>query len=337
MKIILDAFGGDNAPLSVIEGARMARDEYGYDLVLVGDEAKIRACAKEHEISLDGIELSQADDVISMHDEPTEIIKSKSGSSMAVALKKLADGEGDAFVSAGSTGAIVVGATFIVKRIKGVKRVALSTFLPASNGNYLLIDVGANAECRADMLVQFAVMASVYMENVMGKKKPTVGLVNIGTEETKGGQLQLDTYALLGNAPVNFIGNVEARELSNGACDIAVADGFTGNIVLKLTEGVAGTLMGMIKDVFKANLAGKLAALMVMPGLKKMKKVIDYTEIGGAPLMGIRKPVIKAHGSSNGKAIKNAVRQAAAYAETGVADKISADLERVSDAEKAKA
>lgn len=326
MRIILDAFGGDNAPLSVVSGARMAKDEYGYDICLVGDSEKIKRCAEENSISLEGIEIAQADDVMDMHDEPTEIIKSKSGTSMAVGMKMLANGEGDAFVSAGSTGAIVVGATFIVKRIKGIKRAALATFLPTNDGNYMLIDVGANAECRPEMLVQFAIMASVYMENVMGKKNPTVGLVNIGTEDTKGGALQLETYAQLKSAPVNFIGNVEARELNSGACDIAVADGFTGNIILKLTEGVANTLMGKIKEVFKANFAGKLAAVMVMPGLKTLKKLLDYTEIGGAPLMGVKLPVIKAHGSSDAKAIKNAVHQAAICVETNVVDKISQDL-----------
>lgn len=329
MKIVVDAFGGDNAPLSVIQGARLARDEQGVDIMLVGDEEKIKACAAENGISLDGIEIFQADDVLTMHDEPSEVIKSKKNSSMAVALQQVAEGNGDAFVSAGSTGAIVVGATFIVKRIKGVKRAALSTYLPTGSGNYLLIDVGANAECRPDMLVQFAVMASVYLENVGGIENPTVGLVNIGTEETKGGELQLAAYSLLKDAPVNFIGNVEARELSNGACDIAVADGFTGNIVLKLTEGVAGTLMGMIKQIFKKNLAGKLAAAMIMPGFRELKKKMDYSEVGGAPLMGIKKPVIKAHGSSDANAIKNAIRQAAAYAGTGVIEKISDDLAKI--------
>lgn len=328
MKIILDAFGGDHAPLSVIEGAKMAKEAYDYDICLVGDTEKIKAVAGEHGISLDGLELRHATDVLTMHDEPTEVIKSKAESSMAVALKMLAQGEGDAFVSAGSTGAIVVGATFLVKRIKGVKRAALSTFLPTDQGHYLLIDVGANAECRPEMLVQFAVMASVYMENVMGIQNPSVGLVNIGTEETKGGALQLETYALLKEAPIHFIGNVEARDLNSGVCDIAVADGFTGNVVLKLTEGVAGTLMGKLKGAFKANLLGKLAAVMIMPELKKLKKMLDYTEIGGAPLMGIRKPVIKAHGSSNAKAIKNAVHQAAIYAETDVVEKISANLSK---------
>ena len=326
MEIIVDAFGGDNAPLSVIAGALQAVDEQGVEVLLVGDESKIKACAAEQNISLSGIEIRHADDVITMHDEPGEILKSKKNSSMAVALSALAAGEGDAFVSAGSTGAIVVGATFIVKRIKGVKRAALCTYMPTAKGHYFLTDVGANADCRAEMLVQFAVMASVYLEKAGGVSNPTVGLVNIGTEETKGGALQLEAYDLLKKAPINFIGNVEARDLNSGVCDIAVADGFTGNVILKLTEGVAGTLMGMIKGVFKRNFAGKLAAMMVMPGLKALKKTMDYTEVGGAPLMGIAKPVIKAHGSSDANAIKNAIRQAAAYAGGGVIEKISSEL-----------
>ncbi|MGI6270525.1 MAG: phosphate acyltransferase PlsX [Candidatus Howiella sp.] len=326
MKIIVDAFGGDNAPLSVIAGARQAVDEQGVEILLVGDEERIKSCAAENGISLSGMEILHTAAVITMHDEPGEIIKSKKDSSMAVALSALAAGEGDAFVSAGSTGAIVVGATFIVKRIKGVKRAALCTYLPTATGHYLLTDVGANADCRAEMLAQFAVMASVYLEKACGVRNPTVGLVNIGTEETKGGALQLEAYDLLKKAPVHFIGNVEARDLNSGVCDIAVADGFTGNVVLKLTEGVAATLMGMIKGVFKRNFAGKLAAMMVMPGLKELKKAMDYTEVGGAPLMGIAKPVIKAHGSSDATAIKNAIRQAAAYAAGGVIEKISAEL-----------
>ena len=190
MKIIVDAFGGDNAPLAVLQGAEMAVKEYGVTIVLSGDEAKIRAVAEEHNITLDGMEILQADDVISMHDEPTEIVKSKKGSSMAVGMKALADGEGDAFVSAGSTGAVVVGGTLIVKRIKGIKRVALASMIPGKNNNYLMLDIGANAECRPEMLAQFGVMGSVYLENVEGRKNPTVGLLNIGTEDTKGGELQ---------------------------------------------------------------------------------------------------------------------------------------------------
>ncbi len=326
MKIIVDAFGGDNAPLSVLEGASLAVKEYGVEVLLSGDEAKIKECATENNISLEGMEILQADDIMDMHDDPTEIIKSKKGTSMAVGLKALADGQGDAFVSAGSTGALVVGGSLIVKRIKGVKRVALASFIPGKNGNYLMLDIGANADCRPEMLYQFGIMGSVYMEKVDGRKNPTVGLLNIGTEDTKGSELYKESYALLKDAPVNFIGNVESREIPKGEVDVVVTDGFTGNIALKLIEGVSLTMFSMIKNVLYKNLKTKIAALMIKKGLYEIKAKSDYTEIGGAPLLGTRKPVFKAHGSSNGKAIKNAIGKAAIFAGNGVIEKISGSL-----------
>ncbi|MCI8359807.1 MAG: phosphate acyltransferase PlsX [Clostridiales bacterium] len=332
MKIVLDAFGGDNAPLEILKGAEMAVKELGVEILLSGDAEAIGKCAGENGISLAHMDILHAPDILTMHDEPGEVIKSKANSSLAVGLKALAEEQGDAFVSAGSTGAVVVGATFIVKRIKGVKRAALASFIPAKNGHFLLLDIGANAECRPEMLVQFAVMASVYMKKVQGLENPTVGLLNIGAEETKGGDLQRQTYALLQKAPVNFIGNAEARDIPAGFCDIVVTDGFTGNVVLKLTEGVAGTMFGMVKEIFKANFKSKIAASMVMPGLKGLKSKMDYATIGGAPLMGIRKPVIKAHGSSNALAIKNAVRQAKLSVEGDVIGAISADLSKMAEA-----
>lgn len=329
MKIVVDAFGGDNAPLAVMQGSELAVKEYGVDILLCGDESKIRECSEKNGISLSGMEILHTPDILTMHDDPGEVIKSKKDSSMAVALKALADEKGDAFVSAGSTGAIVIGATFIVKRIKGVKRAALTSFAPTDKSNFMLIDIGANSECRPEMLVQFAVMASVFMERVQGVKNPTVGLLNIGAEETKGTPLQLETYQLLKTAPVNFIGNAEARDITSGVADVVVTDGFTGNIALKLIEGVAGTMFGMIKNIFKSGLKGKIVAALIMPGLKGLKKAMDYAEIGGAPLMGIAKPVIKAHGSSNALAIKNAIRQAKAYAENDVIGAISEDLQKL--------
>ena len=326
MKIIVDAFGGDNAPLSVLEGAAAAVKEYGVDILLAGDEGKIRKCAGENSISLDGMEILQADDIMDMHDDPTEIIKSKKGTSMAVGLKALADGMGDAFVSAGSTGALVVGGSLIVKRIKGVKRVALASFIPGKKGNYLMLDIGAKADCRPERLYQFGIMGSVYMEKVDGRKNPTVGLLNIATEDTKGSELYKESYALLKDAPINFIGNVESREIPKGETDVVVTDGFTGNIALKLIEGVSLTMFSMIKNVLYRSLKNKIAALMLKKGLYEIKAKSDYTEIGGAPLLGTRKPVFKAHGSSNGKAIKNAIGKAAAFAGNGVIEKISGSL-----------
>lgn len=326
MKIIVDAFGGDNAPLSVLEGASLAVKEYGVEILLAGDETKIKACANENNISLEGMEILQADDIMDMHDDPTEIIKSKKNTSMAVGLKALAEDQGDAFVSAGSTGALVVGGTLIVKRIKGVKRVALASFIPGKNNNYLMLDIGANADCRPEMLYQFGIMGAAYMENVDGRKNPTVGLLNIGTEDTKGNELCKEAYSLLKNAPINFVGNVESREIPKGDVDVVVTDGFTGNVALKLIEGVSLTMFSMIKNVLYKNIKTKIAALMIKKGLYEIKAKSDYTEVGGAPLLGTRKPVFKAHGSSNGKAIKNAIGKAALFAEGKVIEKITGSL-----------
>ena len=334
MRIIVDAFGGDNAPLAVLEGTAAAVKEYGVTVVLVGNEAEIKKCAAEHNISLEGTEIIHADDVMSMHDDPTKIIKEKSNTSMAVGLKALTEGKGDAFVSAGSTGALVVGGTLIVKRIKGVKRPALSSYIPGKNGKYLMLDMGANADCRPEMLQQFGVMGSVYVENVVGIKKPTVALLNIGTEDTKGGELQKESYKLLEKAPINFIGNVESREMPKGEVDVVVTDGFTGNVALKLIEGVSSTMFSMIKGVLYKNILTKLSALALKKGLYEIKAKTDYSEVGGAPLLGTRYPVIKAHGSSNGYAFKNAIRQAITFSETGVIEKITEGLEKIKNEEK---
>ena len=334
MKVIVDAFGGDNAPLSVIKGVELAVKEYGADIVLSGDEEKIKQCAEKNGVSLEKVSIINAPDVISMHDEPTDILKAKSQSSMAVGLKALKDGQGDAFLSAGSTGALVVGGTLIVKRIKGVKRAAMASVIPGKNNNYLMLDMGANADCRAEMLYQFGIMGSVYMQNVVGINNPTVALLNIGTEDTKGGELQKESFALLKNAPINFVGNVESREIPKGNVDVVVTDGFTGNIALKLIEGVSLTMFSMIKSVLTKNIFTKIAALILKKDLYKIKAKADYSEIGGAALLGIQKPVIKAHGSSDAYAIKNAIHQAIIFSQTGVIDKISGDLAKMADTEK---
>ena len=326
MKIIVDMFGGDNAPKEALLGAAAAVKELGVEIIAVGDEEKVRACAAENGVSLDGITLHHASDVLSMHDEPTDVLKKRPDSSMAVGLKMLHAGEGDAFVSAGSTGALLVGATLLVKRLPGIRRPALATVVPGRPKPYLLCDCGANADCRPEMLVQFAHMGSAYMEKVMGVQDPTVGLINNGTEESKGGQLQLEAYQLLSKSDVHFIGNVEARELNAGAADVAVCDGFTGNVVLKLTEGVAKMMSGMLKGVFLKNLGGKLAYLLTRSGMHEFKASMDYTEYGGAPILGVTAPVIKAHGSSNAKAFKNAVRQAKLCVENDVVGSIRSAL-----------
>lgn len=310
MKVIVDAYGGDNAPLEILKGTALAVKELGVQAVVCGDENELKKVAADNGISIAGFEFAQADGNIPVTADPTEILKAYSGSSMACGLRLLAEGGGDAFVSAGSTGAVVVGATLIVKRIRGIKRAALGTVIPTSEGCYMLMDIGANAECRPEMLQQFGLMGSVYMDKIMGIKKPRVGMVNIGTEENKGLELQIEANKLLKQAPVNFIGNVEARELPLGGCDVAVADGFVGNILLKLTEGMGKLMSIEIKRIFLRNTISKLAAAVLSGGIKNFRAKMDYTEYGGAPLMGISKPVIKAHGSSNAKAFKNAIRQA---------------------------
>lgn len=326
MRIIVDAFGGDHAPLAPLQGARLARDAYGVEITLVGEEEAIRRCAAENDVDLTGLDICPAPDVFSMHTDPTELIKSGKNSSLAVACRLVAEGRGDAVVSAGSTGALVVGGTFIIKRIKGIKRAALGTLIPAAEKPFFMMDIGANAECRPEMLVQFAVMSTVYCENVLGQKNPTVGLLNIGTEESKGGELQKEAYRLLQTAPVHFIGNVEARDIPAGVCDIVIADGFTGNIALKLYEGVSMSMFGEIKKIFKKNTRTKLAASMVMGGLKELKGKSDYSVVGGAALLGVQKGVIKAHGSSNAEAFQHAIRQALYFCENRVAEKIAENL-----------
>lgn len=327
MKIVVDAFGGDNAPLEIIKGAVLAKQEADVDIVLVGDEEIITKVAKENGIDISGFEIIHTPEVFSMEDKPTEIIKSKKNTSLAVALQTVADGNGDAFVSAGSTGAIVAGGTFIVKRIKGIKRPAIGSIIPGKDRKFMMMDVGANADCRPEMLLQFGVMASVYLENVLGVKNPEIGLLNIGTEETKGGELQLEAYSLLKNSSLNFVGNVEARDIPKGICDAVITDGFTGNVALKLYEGVSLTIFSMLKTALYKSLKNKLAALVIKKDLYEIKKKADYSEVGGAPLLGVKKPVIKAHGSSDAKAFKNAILLAKAFAENNVIEKISEGLD----------
>lgn len=326
MKIAVDAFGGDNAPLEVIKGAAQAIEEYGVDIVLTGNEEIIKKCAEDNGIDISKMEIVHTDEIFDMHDQPTDIIRSKKNTSLGLALQLVADDKADAFVSAGSTGAVVAGATFIIKRIKGIKRPALGTVLPSKTRRFILMDCGANAECRPEMLQQFGIMSSLYMKNVEGVENPEVGLLNIGVEDTKGTPLQLEAYKLLQESPLNFIGNVESRDVPAGVCDCVIADGFTGNIALKLYEGVAMTLMKMVKGVFLTNIKTKMAYLLAKKPLMGLKKFADYGDIGGAPLLGVKKPVIKAHGGSNAKAIKNAIRQAKLCIENDVIGKISEDL-----------
>lgn len=311
MKIILDAMGGDNAPLAVLEGAAQAVKEYNVGITLVGDEEKIRQCARENKISLEGMELVHAGQVIEMCEEPAKAVRAKKDSSLVVGLKMLAEGQGDAFVSAGSTGALHVGTSLLVRTVKGIKRPALATCIPTGGTPYLLLDCGANVECRAPMLDAFATMGSVYMDRVMGIQNPTVALVNNGAEESKGTELYREAHQLMKvNPNLNFVGNIEPRDVPSGAANVVVCDGFVGNVILKLSEGMAKTLLKMIKTSMTSNLLGTLGLLLGKNSLMKVKKAMDSEEIGGAPLLGAARPVIKAHGSSKAKGIKNAIRQA---------------------------
>ncbi len=326
MNIIVDAFGGDNAPLEVIKGCKIAEENLGTNIILTGDEEIIKKTAGENDIDISRMDIIHADGVFDIHDKPTTILKSGKNTSLAVGLKALSEGKGNAFLSAGSTGALVAGASFIVKRIKGIKRAALAPVLPTEKGRLMLIDGGANIDCTSDMLVQFAIMASAYMEKVKGIKKPRVGLINVGAEDTKGRELELEAYKLLSEAPVNFCGNLEAREMPKGNFDVAVTDGFTGNVALKLYEGMGAFIGNKMKDIFSGGIKSKLSALMVLGKIKALRKQMDYTEEGGAVLMGVSKPVIKAHGSSDAKAFYNAIRQAKACVDGGVIEAIEKSI-----------
>ena len=326
MRIIVDAYGGDNAPDAVLQGCRMAADRWKCEIILTGDEQKLRQRAAELLVSLEGIGIADAPDVIPVEAEPTAILKQYQQSSMARGLQMLANGEGEAFVSAGSTGALVVGGTLIVKRLKGVKRPAIGTVIPCRGGCFLLLDSGANHDCRPEMLRQFGLMGSVYMKRIIGVPNPRVGLVNIGTEETKGTELQVQAYQLMKEAGYNFIGNVEAREVPLGGCDVAVCDGFTGHILLKTLEGLATLFMGELKAIFMKSLPNKLAAAAVKKDIKGLKKQFDSAEYGGALLLGSRSPVIKAHGSSDAKAFYNAIRQAISCCENNIIGEIETQL-----------
>jgi len=331
MKIILDMMGSDNGVRATTEGAVMAVREFGEELILVGNETEIKKILKEQgEENNPKLTVVHADEVISMEDDANAPVRTKKNSSMAIALNMLANGEGDAVVSAGSTGAFLTGATLIVKRIRGIRRAALTPILPNAKSGSVLIDCGANVECTAENLYQFAFMGSLYAEHYMGVKNPRVALINNGAEETKGTSLYVEAYAQLKEAAekgeINFIGNIEGRDVPQGVCDVIVADGFTGNILLKTVEGVALFFMNEFKSILNETMLTKVAGAIVKPGMRALKHRMDYTEIGGAPLLGISKPCIKAHGSSNAKAFCSAVKQAIIYASGGTVEKIAEKL-----------
>lgn len=328
MNIIVDAMGGDFAPDAVVKGCISAARDFDINLIFVGIEEKIRAVLKDCDYQRESVKIIHTSEVIDGDDDPTTAIRQKKDASMRVGLKMLAAGEGDAFVSAGNTGALITGATLIVKRIHGIRRVALAPVMPSEKGCFLLVDAGANAECTASFLKQFAIMGSIYMEKIMGIKKPKVSLVNIGSEEEKGTPLVVETHRALKEVPINYCGYIEARDIPNGTADVVVCDGFTGNVILKFMEGMGMVFYDMLKEIFYKNLITKLSAVAVMGGLKKLKKTMDYTEYGGAPLLGVRKPVVKAHGSSNEKAFYHAIRQAVKVAKSNMTEEIAENIQK---------
>ncbi|MBR5094730.1 MAG: phosphate acyltransferase PlsX [Oscillospiraceae bacterium] len=332
MKIIIDAMGGDNAPREIVKGAVRAHRELGVEIVLVGQAEIVREILEQLDMTdRTGIEIVDAREIVTMEDDPTTATRRKKDSSMAVALELLKNGRGDAVVSAGSTGALLTGATLTVKRIKGIRRAALAPVLPAGEHGVMLIDCGANVECTAEYLLQFAYMGSFYAQKLMGCAKPRVGLLNVGTEDTKGGELQHQAFALLRQASdegrIDFVGNVEGTGVFNGSVDVVVTDGFTGNVLLKGTEGVIKYMMKALKGVFYKSLPNKLAAAVLKNDLGEMKRSMDVNEVGGTALVGISKPVIKAHGSSNEASFFAAIRQAVAFAESGIIADITEHIE----------
>ena len=324
MRIIADVMGSDKGARELVKGACDALREYdGIELTLVGDSAEIKAALAENKVSEDKVEIVHTDVVIEMCDNPLCVNRAKADSSMSIGLKMLKEGKGDAFVSAGNTGALFTGATLIVRKIKGVNRPAISTVLPMTPP-VLLLDSGANIVVTPDQLLQFAVMGGEYMKKLYGVENPRVGLLNNGSEETKGTELELETHKLFKeSSEINFVGNIEGNRLPQNACDVLVTDGFTGNILLKTMEGMGKLMKSTLTSLFKKNVGTMIAYLFVRKNLDSVKKNFDSSEHGGAPILGVTAPVIKAHGSSNAKAYKNAIRQAAAYAKTGMIEELT--------------
>ena len=333
MKIIVDAMGGDNAPQAPVLGAIQANKAYGVDITLVGRGEDILKVLADNGIAdlPAGVEVAHASEVVEICDNPATAFREKKDSSLTVGLNLLKSGAGDAFVSAGSTGALLAGATLLVKRIKGIRRAALAPVVPTGNGGAVLIDCGANAECPPEYLIQFAYMGSYYAEHVLGRPEPRVGLLNIGAEPSKGTSLQTTVYPMLQKAAdegrINFVGNVEAREAVEGAVDVIVSDGYSGNIFLKTMEGTGLFMARELKKMFKKNALSMLAAALVSGGLKDFKKLMSADEVGGTALLGISRPVIKAHGSSDAYAIQNAIRQAKQYISAGIIESITENVD----------
>ncbi len=332
MKIIVDAMGGDHAPQAPVEGALDAVRSLGAEVILVGREGEIKTVLQGLGVTAlpDGLEILHAEQVVEIEDNPATVMREKKNSSMAVGLALLKEEKGAAFVSAGSTGALLSAATLVIKRLRGIRRAALAPVVPTGSGSAVLMDAGATAECTPEYLLQYAFMGSFYAKQFLGIQSPRVGLLNIGAEPSKGTELQRETYGLLKAAGeagrINFTGNVEGKEAVLGAVDVIVTDGFSGNIFLKTYEGTALYINSLLKQMFTSGLSKKLAAALVMGDIAKMKKTLDASEVGGTAMLGISKPVIKAHGSSNAYAIRNAIRQAQTLAASSLIADISDNM-----------
>ena len=339
MKIILDAMGGDNAPQAPVLGAVAAAKDFGANITLVGKGDEILSVLRNAGIEdlPEGLEISHADDVVDMHDDPATVIHKRKNSSMVLGLKMLADGQGDAFISAGSTGALLTGATLIVKRVKGIRRAAMGPAMPnKAGGKTVIVDCGANAECTPEFLLQFGLVGSLHAKKLCGLENPRVGLLNIGTEDSKGTPLQKKAYGLLKQAGeqglINFIGNVEGRDVLLGGVDVVVCDGFSGNVLLKSIEGTAYFMGSLMKNkIFKRNLLSKIGYLFCKRGVDEVMKMMDYREIGGTQFLGIKKPVIKAHGSSDALAFRNAVHQAQVAAAADNSAELESSLAKLAE------
>ena len=340
MKIILDAMGGDYAPEAPVMGAVEAARKYGAQITLVGRGEEILEILRKHKIENlpTGMEIANAEEVVDMHDDPAAVIHKRKNSSMVIGLKMLAEGQGSAMVSAGSTGALLSGATLIVKRVKGIRRAAMGPAMPnKAGGKTVILDCGANAECTPEFLLQFGIVGALYAKKYLGVENPKVGLLNIGTEDSKGTALQKEAYELLKNAAeqglLNFVGNVEARDVPLGAVDVVVCDGFAGNVLLKSIEGTAMFMGSLMKHrIFKRNVFSGIGYLFCKPGVDEVMKMLDYRQIGGTQFLGIKKPVIKAHGSSDALAFCNAVRQAMDAAKTDFSEELEQSLKTLSAA-----
>ncbi|MDE4541875.1 phosphate acyltransferase PlsX [Thermoanaerobacterium sp. R66] len=327
MKIAVDAMGGDYAPYEIIKGVEKALDSFDIEIVLVGNKEQLYKYVKEK----DGLTIVHAKDVITNNEPPVAAIRKKKDSSMAVGIEMLKRDEVDAFLSAGNTGALMAGSLFNIGRIKGIDRPALAPILPTLNGATILLDAGSNTDCKPINLFQFAIMGSVYAQKMLNVENPKIGLFNIGAEEEKGNELTKQVYDLIRNSHLNFIGNVEGRDIAYGIADVVTCDGFVGNAILKSMEGTASVISSLLKQELQRNIFTKLGAMLIYGALKNIVKKMDYTEYGGAPLLGIKKPVIKAHGSSKEKAIFNAIRQAKTIVEMDVISHIQREIELIGD------